>query len=88
MPSYVQTDQQNALIRAVVISTGSVTTLAGQPGVSAPFSDGIGAAATFTDPTGIAINAAGTFALVVSVAISSKPAHYVHICSRVPCVSG
>jgi hypothetical protein len=43
-----------------------VRTLAGQRGVTAPYSDGIGSAATFYYPLGVALDSSGSFALVVS----------------------
>jgi hypothetical protein len=46
------TDFSDNTIRKIVISTGAVTTLAGTAG-SEGSADGIGAAATFTDPLGI-----------------------------------
>jgi hypothetical protein len=74
-----QVDKYNHLIRKLVlarpildmpsvvsISAMDVTTLAGQQGVTSPFADGIGTAATFHYTVGIAINRAGTEALVVS----------------------
>jgi hypothetical protein len=44
----------------------SVTTLAGRGGDPGPFADGVGTSATFSGPYGVAVNAAGTLALVVS----------------------
>lgn len=45
-------------VRKVVIATGVVSTVAGSPGVSGS-DDGIGAAARFNDPTGVAYDGAG-----------------------------
>jgi TPR repeat protein len=53
------TDQLNNRIRKVIISTGVVTTLAGGGGEGANgagLSDGVGVAAAFNDPHGIAID--------------------------------
>lgn len=51
-------DTNNEVIRAVVIATGAVTTLAGQKGVFRS-TDGAGAAASFCQPTGLDIDPAG-----------------------------
>lgn len=51
-------------VRKVVISSGLVTTFAGVVGV-AGHADGVGTTATFSGPYGVALNAAGTVALVV-----------------------
>ena len=51
------TDSANDTIRKIS-STGEVTTLAGKAG-SAGSADGVGAAARFNNPTGIACDAAG-----------------------------
>jgi kumamolisin len=45
-------------IRKVVLATGAVTTLAGQPLVQGS-NDGLGGAATFDNPTGVATDSAG-----------------------------
>jgi hypothetical protein len=63
--SSAQTDLTQHVIRAINVTSGAVTTLAGQPGSSYPFSDGIGTVATFFYPTGVTLNGAGTMALVV-----------------------
>jgi hypothetical protein len=55
----------NHLVRAIVVSARAVTTFAGRQGV-ALYSDGIGTSATFTFPSGVALNSAGTVAVVVS----------------------
>jgi hypothetical protein len=47
-------------------SNATVTTVAGSLGSTAPFLDGIGTTATFNAPEGVALNSAGTLALVVS----------------------
>jgi hypothetical protein len=49
----------------VQLTNALVTTLAGNASVHSPFSDGIGSTATFWQPSGVAMNDAGTFALVV-----------------------
>lgn len=51
-------DSGNNTIRWVVIATGAVTTLAGTPGLSGR-ADGIGAAASFNNPEGIASDGFG-----------------------------
>jgi hypothetical protein len=60
----MQGDRSNHLIRLLVISSGVVSTLAGQVG-SAGSTNGIGTNAMFYSPWHIALNAAGTFAVVV-----------------------
>jgi len=51
-------DTNNNTIRKLVIANGTVTTLAGQAGVTGG-SDGIGTAVSFNGPSGIAVDAAG-----------------------------
>ena len=58
----MQADMNNHLIRLLVLSSGVVSTLAGQ--VGSPGSTN-GTDARFNNPTGIALDAAGTFAVVV-----------------------
>lgn len=63
----LQTDQNdNCVIRRISLPTGVVTTLAGSVGVTGS-ADGIGTAASFSFAVAIAIDASGTFALIVSV---------------------
>ena len=52
-------DASNHTIRRIEVSTGQVTTLAGMAGASGS-ADGIGAAARFYYPSGLAYNGAGT----------------------------
>jgi hypothetical protein len=59
-----QSDNSYQVVRLIVISSRRVTKLAGQLGVQS-YSDGIGSTATFANPNGVALNSAGTFALVV-----------------------
>jgi len=56
-------DTNNYTIRKIVISTGNVTTLAGQAGVSgsSDSTDGTGATANFNYPTGVTINGANLY---------------------------
>ncbi len=60
----MQADNTNYMIRHIDVSSGTVTTLAGStiPGSA----DGVGAAARFALPRGVAMDAAGTVAIVVS----------------------
>ena len=53
-------DSGNSTIRQITIATGAVTTLAGTPG-SAGASDGIGSAARFDSPTGVATDGANVY---------------------------
>ena len=68
----MQADYQNSLLRRVDLSSSLVTTLAGRISGSVGsnnhgYGDGIGTAAAFYYPQGVAMNFAGTFAIVVSV---------------------
>ena len=63
----MQGDYGNHLIRLLVLSSGVVSTLAGQAG-SIGSTNGIGTTARFNYPYGIALDAAGTFAVVVRTA--------------------
>ena len=63
-------DNQNSNIRKIDLTTGEVTTLAGQLGISA-FADGIGTLAEFNAPFGVALTGSGSFALVVGRAVAS-----------------
>ena len=60
----MQTDEYNHLIRLLVLSSGVVSTLAGQAG-SIGSINGIGTNARFNGPHHIAMDTAGTFAVVV-----------------------
>ena len=60
----MQVEYGNSLIRLLVLSSGVVSTLAGQAG-SPGSTNGIGTNARFNNPYGIALDAAGTFAVVV-----------------------
>lgn len=60
----LQADYYNCVIRSIDLTTNTLTTLAGSG--TAGHADGVGAAARFLLPTGIAHNSAGTRALVVS----------------------
>ena len=60
----MQGDYGNKLIRLLVLSSGVVSTLAGQAG-STGSTNGVGTNAGFSYPIGIALDAAGTFAVVV-----------------------
>jgi DNA-binding beta-propeller fold protein YncE len=56
-------DYNNRLIRHIIISTASVTTLAGETG-SAGSTNGVGTIALFNNPIGISISPDGVYALV------------------------
>jgi sugar lactone lactonase YvrE len=51
-------DSTNSVIRKIVIATGAVSTLAGQPGVFGA-ADGVGSAASFNGPYGLAADGVG-----------------------------
>ena len=63
-PYIMQGDRDNHLIRLLVLSSGVVSTLAGQAG-STGSTNGIGTNALFYYPDGIALDAAATIAVVV-----------------------
>lgn len=65
-PPALQTDSSNCLLRRINVSSGSVTTVAG--GASCGTADGVGTLATMTGCASVAMDAAGTFALLVSTA--------------------
>ncbi|MDQ2996524.1 MAG: hypothetical protein M3R61_05635, partial [Chloroflexota bacterium] len=56
-------DTQNHTVRKIVVATGAVTTLAGNAG-SPGGANGVGPAARFFHPEGLALSADGTIALV------------------------
>ena len=58
-------DKYNHAVRFIVISSRVVSTLAGAPPAYG-FTDGVGSYAKFYAPSGIALDAAGMFAVVVS----------------------
>jgi hypothetical protein len=66
----IQTDFNNHLIRAINMSSRAVTTVSGRLYTVSPYADGLGAYATFNHPTGIALDAAGTVALVVRTCVT------------------
>jgi hypothetical protein len=59
----MQTDKENNRVRRVSIATGTVTTLAGDGTQGCV--DGFGTSAQFSSPVDLAVNAAGSFAVVV-----------------------
>lgn len=65
----VQTEFQDNVIRSIALPSGYVATVAGFTGVG--YLDGIGPAASFYNPAGVAVNGAGTSALVVSAVYGS-----------------
>lgn len=62
-PLLLQADTENHVIRRVDVASGLVTTLAGK--LAAISTDGVGTAASFYHPSGIAMDAAGAVAFVV-----------------------
>lgn len=70
-----QTDTYNNAIRHVNLGSGLVSTMAGSPVRLSGFADGMRASALFNSPAGIAVDAAGSFALVVSEGFSNGVSH-------------
>ena len=66
LPLHLQTDTYNHVIRRINLLGGTVTTFAGSPSQSSGHSDGVGSAASFANPTDIAVNSNASVALVVS----------------------
>jgi hypothetical protein len=64
----VQTDYNGYLVRRIVISSGAVTTFAGLANTFGHL-NGVGTSATFRQPWGVAMDAAGAVALVVSFVV-------------------
>ena len=60
----MQADQNNHLIRHIVLSSGEVSTLAGQAGLSG-YTNGIGTNAKLYAPRGMALDTADSFAVIV-----------------------
>jgi len=66
----LQTEYGNHLLRLVNLSSGLVTTLAGSLSGTVGsdnkgYADGQGTAASFYNPTGVAVDSAATFVVVV-----------------------
>jgi DNA-binding beta-propeller fold protein YncE len=57
-------DQGNHLVRHIVLSTASVTTLAGNPATGLGFANGVGTNAVFSSPRGVSVSPDGLSALV------------------------
>lgn len=62
----MQADRDNVVLRHINLSTSVVSTVAGSVGTTG-YQDGAATSAKFNGPSGIAMDAAGTFALIVSV---------------------
>ena len=62
----LQGDYNNQLVRRIDIASQRVSTLAGVVGVTGT-ANGVGTAAFFQYPSGVALVSTGTFALVVSM---------------------
>lgn len=69
-PSALKADSSNCAIRSINLTTNTVTTVAGSPPYTCGSDDGVGTGATFNYPSGVAVNSAGTFAVVVSLGIN------------------
>lgn len=78
-------DMNNGLIRRIDLGTGAVTTLVGNQ-ASPGNADGVGTAASFKAPHGLAMDAAGTFVLVVSGAARGGPCAGASTLPRCPCL--
>ncbi len=61
----MQAEEFNHRIRRIDMAIGTVTTLAGRAG-SSGYTDGLGSAATFNSPLGVAMDSMGATAIVVS----------------------
>ena len=78
------------VVRRVTVSSGEVSTLAGKAGVSG-YADGVGTIAELNGPTGIAVDSAGTFALIVSVdggLLGESSRHCQFLCALLLAVGG
>lgn len=64
----VQVDYWNHVVRRVAVSSATVTTLAGLPGNPGSV-DGVGTTARFSNPVGVSVDSARTFAVVVGSAV-------------------
>ena len=75
-------DSSNFVLRYITIASALVTTFAGRSTSHSSSVDGVGTAATFNQPKGLALNQAGTLALIVSdsaraVSVRATPLHRV-----------
>ena len=67
-----QADTYNNLVRRVVLASGLVTAVAGNialstgPPTNYGHADGVGTASSFFYPSGVAVDAGGSFAIIVS----------------------
>jgi hypothetical protein len=58
----------------ILLANATVRTLAGQPGVFDPYTDGVGSAATFNGPNNVALDSSGAIALIVSSTVRGRSA--------------
>lgn len=61
----LQADYYNNALRSVNLASGLVRTVAGSPSSAWGYADGVGTAALLNSPSDVAVDGAGTFAIVV-----------------------
>lgn len=83
LSSLPQADTNNHALRRVNISSGFVITIAGSPVQGTGHTDGAGTAATFFNPVVVAMDAIGSFAVVVSRLSSDQGSRRSHSSSYV-----
>ena len=70
LPVHLQADRFNPLLRRINLASGLVTTLAGA--ATSGRANGVGTAATFNNPRGVAVDAAGAIVIVVRVGMAPR----------------
>ncbi len=73
----MQSDYNGCLIRRIDLLTSAVSTIAGTAGTTGT-ANGVGLMASFRNPSSVAINSAGTFALVVGLFVTALSIQCIH----------
>lgn len=82
-----QGDIGNCVVRRVDLANGRVSRIAGSATLTGGHADGVGTAVLFNKPSAVAMNPAGTFAIVVRIVEVIAPMKRLWVRARLECDS-